>query len=295
MLLAATIGGFARAATTRQVIPFQGAVAVKPGMTPLDDQPYGGKFQIYTQASGGALLFEDIQDLTIVNGTFAVELGGGATPLGPDLPRQNADLWLQITLDLDRSGTYDGAETMTPRLHLGSALTALHSQRAETAAAAETLTLPATLRDGNGLPAIGLQADGALMSEKNLGDTAPPRRGALYRDSACLAWGLIDGNNATLIAGFGINTVAFDGNTYEYRIDLRNDTEMAGAEPEYTVAVAPVDFQQRAEFAIYNPISATRIGVTIFGLDIASANNDGSLNIPRVKSNFSIMVFGRPK
>src|SRR5688572_26815541 len=100
----------AQAATSRAVIPFQGAVAVKPGEPPLDENPYGAKFQIYNVATGGTLLFEDIQQITIRQGVFSVELGGGSSTLDSNIFRTNQDLWLQIAIDFNRSGTYAGAE-----------------------------------------------------------------------------------------------------------------------------------------------------------------------------------------
>ena len=277
------------AAVSRAIIPFQGAVAVKPGQPPLDGDPYGAKFEIYTAAEGGDLVFEDIQQITIRNGAFSVELGGGSTPLSADLARDHEDLWLQITLDLGRNGTYDGDELIQPRIHLGAAPVALYSTLA---GRADTLRLPSELKDAEDQTVAEINAMGAYIPKVDNGNDRDPERGAVYRDNTCIAWGVIE-SDGELIDGFGIEETDFDNDDFFYEIKLYNDVVERNNGEAYSVNITSFDNQRRPELAIYEPVSTDRLRVYIFGLDLATAQLNGDINIPRVPSAFSIQIFGR--
>jgi hypothetical protein len=284
------------AASSRNVIPFQGAVAVKPGQAPLDLNPYGAKFEIYTGAIGGALLFEDIQQITIRNGTFSVELGGSASALDPSLARDNEDLWLQVTLDLDRSGTYTPPETIVPRIHLAAAPVALYSSlagRADRSASADTLLLPTLLSDSQQRTVSELTEEGAFVSGINLGIDGDPRRGGVYRDNVCIAWG-VTSLEGDLVAGFGIEEVAWDGDLLGYEIELKKDVESGDGWEAYSVTATSIDFDIRPELALCEPIDDNQFRIFIFGLDVMFVLPGGGISVPRVQSAFMVTVFGQP-
>ena len=286
----------AAAQTSRQVIPFQGAVVVKPGMPPLDGAPYRA-VRDFPVGHRRAKVFEDIQSVSIVNGAFAVEIGGGTTPLPSAVFAQNADLWLQVTLDLNRSSTFDQDEIIQPRTHLAAVPVAMYAERAgqaETAnVAGETslIRVPATLRDAGGNLAATVGANGAYIPAINLPSNADPARGGVYRNNVCIAWGIID-SDGNLVQGFGIRRASFDNADFTYGIELFNDVATASNTPLYSVQVTSLDNSLRPEVVVYETRNDRNIGVVIFGLDGALAFNDGSIEIPIVRSAFSIAVFG---
>lgn len=294
MMLCGATGLSAIAANSNAIIPFQGAVAVKPGQPPLDSNPLGAKFQIFNAATDGALLFEDIQQIQITNGTFSVELGGGATPLDPNLAQMHPDLWLQITIDVNRNSVYEPAETMTPRIHLGAAPFALHSQsagRAEVASRAESFQAPVDIFNRDNSKVAEIDNEGVYVPSRNLGTGRDPVRGGLYRDNSCIAWALI-GRDGEILSGFGIRDVFFDSDFDDYTIELWNDVEFENGTPAYSVVVTSLDTVQRPELAIYEAVDGDEFRVTIFALDSAEVEF-GELFIPRVRSPFSVQVFGR--
>ncbi len=290
VLMLALAAAMAPAAPSRAIIPFQGAVAVKPGMAPLDAQPYGARFEVFTAATGGERVFEDIQPVTIRNGVFAAELGSGVTPLDPAIARLHPDLWLQITLDLNRSGTYTAEEIIQPRVHLGAAPYALHAATADDANVANwahqsgSVLVPSILLDDQGQDRLGLSDEGAFVPLLDAGQTIDPLRGGLYRDNGCIAWGVVD-SEARLISGFGVAGVRWRSDLEVVEITLFNDVEEINEWPEYSVVASSIDFAQRPEFALFEPIDASRFGITIFDL--------GSGRVERIRSAFSFIVFGR--
>jgi hypothetical protein len=288
------------AADSRGVIPFQGAVAVQPGQTPLDADPYPARFEIHTLPTTGTKVFEDIQSVTIRNGAFSVELGGGATPLNPSVIADNPDLWLEVAFDLDRGGVFDAAERILPRTHLGAAPLAIYAQQAgqaqtaSVAAETSTIRVPAALRDASNATVGEIGGNGAYVPFLNLPTNAAPANGGAYRNNACVAWGLI-GSDGSLIEGFGIQSVSFSEADFAYTVRLFNNVAVRQETSAFSVQVTSFDDQQRPEEAIYEPLTLSNtIGVSIFGLDGAVAFEDGSVAIPLVRSAFSITVFGLP-
>lgn len=310
----------ARGATSRFVVPFQGAVAVKPGQPPIDANAYGARFQIYTAASGGTLLFQDIQNIRIRQGVFSVELGGGSTPLNPAIARNNSDLWLQIAIDLNRDGFFSGAETFLPRIHLGSSPVALFSSfsgRADSAAKADvattadrvtnlttvpnatnavtadrakTLILPSVLKNSSGATVAQITSSGVYLPSTNLGTTAVPQRGGVYRDNQAIAWGTISASGALLV-GFGIRSVTLNiDNTYDIVLD--NDVVIANSTAAYAVCLTAIDAIGNPRVLTYNPLATNRIRVAISAIEQLSAPF-GFVSFPHVLAPFSIIVFGR--
>ena len=280
------------AASSRMIVPFQGAVAVKPGQAPLDANPYGAKFEIFTAVTEGASIFEDIQQIAIRNGAFSVELGGGVTPLTAELIRDNEDLWLEVTIDLNRNGTYDEDERIAPRIHLGAAPLALYSVLAAQSA---TVGLPTMLRNGDGETVAEINDKGAYIPKVDLGSNDDPEPGSLYRDNVCIAWGLVK-SNGDLLAGFGIDEVDWDQDDLSYVIKLTNRVEELQDDndaPAYSIVVTSHDGQIRPELAIAEPIDDNDFRVHIFALDLMEVLSGGDVLIPRVQSLFSVQVFGR--
>lgn len=111
-------GSTARAQDSIEVFSFQGAVAVKPGQTPLDDDPYDARFSIYDSATGGSLLWSENQQVTIQDGLYTAELGS-VQPLPLDLFTGGSDFWLEVAINLTRHpGEVASQDTFTPRIHL---------------------------------------------------------------------------------------------------------------------------------------------------------------------------------
>ncbi len=304
----------AAAAPSRAIIPFQGAVAVKPGQPPLDGNPYGARFEIFTGGAGGARVFEDIQPVTIRDGVFSVELGGGATPLNPALARNNPDLWLQITIDTNGSGTYDPAETMQPRIHLGAAPFALHAASAlnadnaqtaqnavtaqtatnaqtaqtavsaQTAAVADRIPVPNILDDDAGNPVLGLSDEGAFVPLLDAGENFDPLRGGLYRDNVCIAWAWI-ASDGGIIASYGLRDSDWRSSLELYELRLFNDVVGGDDFFGYSIVASSVDFAQRPEIAVVEPVDGEYFNVTILAFE------DDRMR--RVQSAFMVQVFGR--
>ncbi|MCL5270968.1 MAG: hypothetical protein M1457_10575 [bacterium] len=114
-------GGTAGAATSDSVIGFQGAVAVKPGQAALDANPYNARFGLWSAAGGGTLLWTESRTITIIDGLYHVELGE-ITPLPTDIFSANADLWLQVEINLVRHpGDFVAGDLFSPRQHLAMA------------------------------------------------------------------------------------------------------------------------------------------------------------------------------
>jgi hypothetical protein len=120
------------------VVPHQGRVLKKDG-TP-EAGPLSITFRLYTSASGGSSIWDEVQSLPLTNGYYGAMLGAGA-PLSAGL-FGGADLYLAIQLP--------GEQEMSPRLRLGTAGYAVKSAKADTATRAETAAKADTAADTDG-------------------------------------------------------------------------------------------------------------------------------------------------
>lgn len=116
-------------------ISYQGRVKASDGSTPADGL-YTMKFSLYNvELDGDAtnVKWEETHSSTVQvkNGAFAVQLGSQtAFPAG--LFTDNPNLWLQVQVDLDKSG-FEEEEIYTPRMQIAAAGYAFQSDNASTA------------------------------------------------------------------------------------------------------------------------------------------------------------------
>jgi hypothetical protein len=106
-------------------ITYQGCV-VSGGGGPVSDGNYTMRFSIFTVASGGSQVWQETDaNVAVTNGLFSTALGNG-TPFAA-LFINNNNLWLEIEIDLSKSGTFETAEKYTPRQKLAGAAWAVNA------------------------------------------------------------------------------------------------------------------------------------------------------------------------
>jgi len=105
-------------------VTYQGSVLNSDGSA-VADGTYPMRFSIYTVASGGGLAAwqETETGVEVRGGLFSVTLGDG-TSFGR-LFLDNANLWLEVTIDVNRSGWFDTNETYAPRQKMSAAAWAM--------------------------------------------------------------------------------------------------------------------------------------------------------------------------
>jgi len=106
-------------------ITYQGSVVNTNG-TAVADGNYRMRFSLFTVASGGANVWQETDvSVAVTNGLFITMLGDG-TAFGA-LFANNNNLWLEIEIDLNHSGTFDANEKYTPRQKLAGAAWAINT------------------------------------------------------------------------------------------------------------------------------------------------------------------------
>ncbi|KPL05660.1 hypothetical protein AMJ85_11345, partial [candidate division BRC1 bacterium SM23_51] len=93
-------------------ITYQGSLLNSLG-GPVTNGTYQMQFKIFDAASGGASRWQETDNVQVTRGLFSTTLGDG-TPFG-GLFLTYSDLWLEVTIDVDRSGTFEGDEVFSPR------------------------------------------------------------------------------------------------------------------------------------------------------------------------------------
>ncbi len=110
-------------------ISYQGTL-VDSQNTPPPNSGYPMHFALYDAMAGGELLWEETTStVAVTNGAFAVALGN-ITPFPDGLFQDNASLWLEIQVDLNRDG-FDAEETYSPRVPFNAAPYAFQSDNAD--------------------------------------------------------------------------------------------------------------------------------------------------------------------
>jgi len=106
-------------------ITYQGSVINTNG-TAVADGNYRMRFSLFTVASGGANVWQETDvSVAVTNGLFITMLGDG-TAFGA-LFANNNNLWLEVEIDLNHSGTFDANEKYTPRQKLAGAAWAINT------------------------------------------------------------------------------------------------------------------------------------------------------------------------
>ena len=99
-------------------ITYQGSLLNQLG-GPVADGTYRMQFKILDAATGGSKRWEETDtSVQVTGGLFATALGD-FTPFG-GLFLTYPDLWLEVSVDLDHSGTFEASEVFSPRQNLRS-------------------------------------------------------------------------------------------------------------------------------------------------------------------------------
>jgi hypothetical protein len=96
---------------------YQGSL-MHPWREPVEDGVYRMQFKLYDGVTTGSNLWQQTSNVEVVGGLFSVVLGE-ATPMRPVF-LHNAYLWLEVTVDTDRSGSFEPQEVYKPRQRLNS-------------------------------------------------------------------------------------------------------------------------------------------------------------------------------
>jgi len=106
-------------------ITYQGSVLNDNG-TPAPDGNYNMRFSIFTVVTGGVNVWQETDaNVAVTNGLFSTTLGDG-TVFGP-LFANNNNLWLEVEIDLSKSGTFEANEKYAPRQKLAGAAWAINA------------------------------------------------------------------------------------------------------------------------------------------------------------------------
>ena len=96
-------------------ITYQGSLLNHLG-GPVSNGTYQMQFKIFDAATGGTNRWEETDNVQVTRALFSTILGDD-TALG-GLFLTYPDLWLEVTVDVDRSGTFEGDEVFSPRQNL---------------------------------------------------------------------------------------------------------------------------------------------------------------------------------
>jgi hypothetical protein len=146
-------------------ITYQGCVVNSDG-TPIADGTYSMRFSIYPASSGGAFpVWQEIDaNVVVTNGLFSTILGDGSG-FGT-LFATNKDLWLEVAVDLNRSGIIDGNETYSPRQKMAGAAWAMEADTLDGKHASDLGTIKGVTA-GTGLTGGGTSGNVALSADAN--------------------------------------------------------------------------------------------------------------------------------
>lgn len=117
-----------------QILGYQGTLLDDKGK-PVPDGAYDMRFEIYAVETGGTSEWNETDAATTVtNGSFSTLLGD-VQSFGDLFTSPN--LWLELAVDLDDSGTFDAAEVYSPRQRMASAAWAIEADRLQGRSAAD--------------------------------------------------------------------------------------------------------------------------------------------------------------
>jgi len=106
-------------------ITYQGSVVHGDGAAVADGK-YLMRFSIFTVASSGSHVWQETDtSVSLTSGLFSTTLGDG-TAFSTLFPN-NANLWLEVEIDLNNSGVFDGDEKYAPRQKLAGAAWAMEA------------------------------------------------------------------------------------------------------------------------------------------------------------------------
>ena len=107
-----------------QVLTYQGSVQ-DPGGTPVADGAYTMRFTVYDAQLNGSNLWQEINDVEVTGGRYSIVLGESTA--FNDLFSTHSDLWLEVAIDVDQSGSIENDEVFGPRQRMTSAAWAMEA------------------------------------------------------------------------------------------------------------------------------------------------------------------------
>jgi hypothetical protein len=264
---------------------------------------------MYNVATGGTPMWSEQQTVTFTNGVFTLSIGSTGGGL-PDWIPFDEEYWVGLTIQNFNSGL-----EILPRLRCQTVPYAVRSQYADTAAAFAIPAIIDVQKSGaavviNNTQETALIANGGeyaiisqgpdssdhyFVSGGEAGNSAPAP-GAIYRDNAPMAWGLI-GSRGEMISSFGIESVTHTPNSGTYTVLLSNPAAYATYASVRVPSLAPI-----VQPSIITDIAVPVLAYSWFFLPQGSPNYDRTVMVyvrnaqgAQVDSGFSIIVFGRPK
>ena len=111
-----------------RILTYQGSL-LGPGGSAVGNGAYDMRFSIYDVVSGGSPLWTETDTgVQVTGGLFSTTLGDGTAFSSLFFP-WHYDLWLEVEIDVDRSGTFESDELFSPRQRLTAAPWAMDADR----------------------------------------------------------------------------------------------------------------------------------------------------------------------
>jgi len=198
-------------------ITYQGCV-VSGGGSPVADGNYTMRFSIFTVATGGSNVWQETDaNVTVTNGLFSTALGDG-TAFGA-LFANNANLWLEVAIDLDKNGTFAANEVYGPRQKLAGAAWAMDADTLDGKHAADLGTIKGVtagtgLSGGGTSGTVTLSANTTYLQRRVTGAAAPGQLIRAINSDGTVVTGVDQvgaGDVTGVIAGTGLSGGGLSG------------------------------------------------------------------------------------
>jgi hypothetical protein len=147
-------------------ITYQGCV-LGPGGNPVADGTYQMRFRVFDAVTAGNQRWEETDAaVAVMGGLFSATLGDD--PLHPfgSLFATNANLWLEVAIDLDKNGSIAANEVYAPRQKMSGAAWAIEADTLDGKHAADLGTIKGVTA-GTGLTGGGVSGSVALSANTN--------------------------------------------------------------------------------------------------------------------------------
>ena len=147
-------------------ITYQGCV-VGSGGAPVADGSYPMRFSIWSSVSGGTTpLWQEVEgSVAVANGLFSATLGDGTT-FG-SLFANNNGLWMEVAIDLNKSGSFETNEIYAPRQKMAGAAWAMDANSADLLDGYHANAFVRSITAGAGLLRSGTSQTATLSANSN--------------------------------------------------------------------------------------------------------------------------------